>query len=64
MNLTYGTEFGVLTCRRPDGELVASAYHGRDGWQVTRFVAKTAHQIFTESEEDARVVLAVIGGVS
>lgn len=57
----FGAESGVLTCRQPDGVLVASAYHGRDGWQVTRRTTGW-HQWFLESEADARLVLNVIGG--
>jgi hypothetical protein len=62
--LLYGTESGVITCRTPSGTLLASAYHGRDGWQVTRLTGGRTHLVYVASAADARVVLDAIGGTS
>jgi hypothetical protein len=64
MTLTYGTEHGATVLRR-DGERLATAFYGRQGWQVSRPTGQSGfHMWFTASEDDARVVLAAIGGAS
>lgn len=58
-----GEKYGIVAARDLDGNLLASALNGRDGWAVTNIRGRQVNQICVQSYDDAMAVLEVVAGL-
>jgi hypothetical protein len=55
-----GSTYGVVVARDLNGNQVASAFNGREGWAVTNRRGPYMHQICCETEAEALSLLNVV----